>query len=81
MNDDNSKATTTDAGIPVASDEYSLTVGPDGPNLLQDHYLIEQMANFCTNINLLVFGHNLQASRDGDSAGNRDGNEIRAIRD
>ena len=38
--------TTTDAGIPVASDEYSLTVGPDGPILLQDHYLIEQMANF-----------------------------------
>ena len=39
-------ATTTDAGIPVASDEHSLTVGPDGPILLQDHYLIEQMANF-----------------------------------
>src|SRR6266576_1826965 len=46
MNNDNSKPTTTDAGIPVASDEYSLTVGPDGPILLQDHYLIEQMANF-----------------------------------
>src|SRR5258708_20584135 len=46
INNDNSKATTTDAGIPVASDEYSLTVGPDGPILLQDHYLIEQMANF-----------------------------------
>ena len=38
--------TPTDAGIPVASDEHSLTVGPDGPILLQDHYLIEQMANF-----------------------------------
>ena len=38
--------TTTDAGIPVASDEHSLSVGPDGPLLLQDHYLIEQMANF-----------------------------------
>ena len=38
--------TTTDAGIPVASDEHSLTVGPDGPILLQDHYLLEQMANF-----------------------------------
>jgi hypothetical protein len=24
------KPTTTDAGIPVASDEHSLTVGPDG---------------------------------------------------
>src|SRR5712671_523660 len=40
------KATTTDAGAPVESDEHSLTIGPDGPVLLQDHYLIEQMANF-----------------------------------
>jgi catalase len=38
--------TTTDAGIPAESDEHSLTVGPDGPVLLNDHYLIEQMANF-----------------------------------
>ena len=39
--------TTTDAGVPVASDEHSLTVGPDSPEiLLQDHYLIEQMAQF-----------------------------------
>src|ERR1700741_5501075 len=38
--------TTTDAGGPVESDEYSLSVGPDGPILLHDHYLIEQMANF-----------------------------------
>ena len=43
---DERPATTTDAGIPVASDEHSLTVGPDGPLLLQDHYLLEQMANF-----------------------------------
>ena len=40
------KFTTTDAGTPVSSVEHSLTVGPDGPILLQDHYLIEQMANF-----------------------------------
>jgi catalase len=40
------KPTTTDAGIPVESDEHSLTVGPDGPILLQDHYLIEQIAQF-----------------------------------
>lgn len=40
------KPTTNDAGIPVASDEHSLTVGPNGPILLQDYYLIEQMANF-----------------------------------
>jgi catalase len=46
MKNDDRKPTTTDAGIPVSSDEYSLTVGPDGPILLQDHYLIEQMANF-----------------------------------
>ncbi|SCX31268.1 catalase [Mycolicibacterium fluoranthenivorans] len=38
--------TTTDAGIPVYSDEHSLTIGPNGPILLQDHYLIEQMATF-----------------------------------
>src|SRR6185436_11117370 len=46
MRNDNSRPTTTDAGIPVASDEHSLTVGPDGPVLLQDFYLLEQMANF-----------------------------------
>jgi catalase len=33
-------------GGPVASDEHSLTVGADGPIVLNDHYLIEQMANF-----------------------------------
>ncbi len=46
MTDTQNPATTTDAGAPVESDEFSLTVGPDGPILLQDHYLIEQMANF-----------------------------------
>ncbi|GAB3357919.1 catalase [Amycolatopsis echigonensis] len=39
-------ATTTDSGIPAESDEHSLTLGPGGPILLQDHYLIEQMAQF-----------------------------------
>ncbi|MFD9456045.1 catalase [Streptomyces sp. NPDC059985] len=38
--------TTNNAGIPVESDEHSLTIGPDGPVLLQDHYLIEKMAQF-----------------------------------
>src|SRR5260221_346230 len=38
--------TTTDAGIPAPSDEYSLTVGPDGPVLLQDPYLVQKMAQF-----------------------------------
>lgn len=46
MNDVTGKATTTDAGIPVESDEHSLTVGAGGPILLQDSYLIEQMAQF-----------------------------------
>ena len=48
MTDDKKKtrATTTDASIPVASDEHSLTVGQDGPIVLHDHALIEQMANF-----------------------------------
>jgi Catalase len=46
MSENTNKPTTTDAGIPVASDEHSLTVGADGPILLHDHYLIEQMANF-----------------------------------
>ncbi|MDY6957247.1 MAG: catalase [Pseudomonadota bacterium] len=46
MRDDDRKPTTTDAGIPVPSDEHSLTVGPNGPIVLHDHYLIEQMANF-----------------------------------
>ena len=38
--------TTTNAGIPVPSDEYSLTAGPAGPVLLQDAYLIEKLAHF-----------------------------------
>jgi cytochrome b561 len=38
---DRPKSTATGAGIPVASDE----VGPDGPILSQDQYLIEQIAN------------------------------------
>ena len=43
---DNRKPTTNEAGAPVASDEHSLTVGPDGPIVLHDHYLMEQMAAF-----------------------------------
>jgi catalase len=38
--------TTTDAGIPATSDEHSLTVGPDGPILLQDTYLVQKMQAF-----------------------------------
>lgn len=46
MSDKTGKHTTTDAGIAVSSDEHSLTIGADGPIVLHDHYLIEQMANF-----------------------------------
>src|SRR6201991_3066555 len=44
--DKTTKFATTGAGTPVPRVEHSLTFGPDGPILLQDHYLIEQMANF-----------------------------------
>jgi catalase len=46
MTDNEAVPTTTDSGIAVASDEHSLTVGPDGPILLHDHYLLEQMAQW-----------------------------------
>ncbi len=46
MRDERRPVTTTDAGIPAPSDEHSLSVGPDGPILLQDHYLIQKMAQF-----------------------------------
>jgi catalase len=39
-------ATTTDSGIPAPSDEYSLTVGPAGPNVLHDHYVVQKMQHF-----------------------------------
>ncbi|MBE1575012.1 catalase [Amycolatopsis sp. TRM77291] len=38
--------TTNNVGIPVASDNDSLTAGANGPILLQDHYLIEKNAQF-----------------------------------
>src|SRR5258708_21307806 len=43
---DQSPGTTTDAGAPVSSDEFSLTAGPGGPNLLQDAYLVQKLARF-----------------------------------
>lgn len=46
MTDRTRPSTTTDAGIPAPSDEHSLTVGPNGPILLEDHYLIQKMAQF-----------------------------------
>src|SRR5256712_10149657 len=38
--------TTTDAGSPAPSDDTSLTVGPNGPVVLQDTYLIKKLAHF-----------------------------------
>jgi catalase len=38
--------TTTQSGAPVASDEYSLTTGPDGVTALHDRYLVEKLAAF-----------------------------------
>jgi catalase len=49
MTDRNRKqppTTTTDSGIPASSDEFSLTVGPDGPTVLQDHYVVQKMQHF-----------------------------------
>jgi len=40
------KITTTQTGTPIASDEHSLTVGPDGPTVLHDRYLVEKLAAF-----------------------------------
>lgn len=40
------KITTTQTGTPIASDEHSLTVGPDGPTVLHDRYLVEKLAQF-----------------------------------
>jgi catalase len=38
--------TTFDSGVPAASDEHSLTIGPDGPILLQDSYVVQKMQAF-----------------------------------
>lgn len=43
---DRHPVTTTDSGIPAASDEYSLTVGPSGPTVLHDHYVVQKMQHF-----------------------------------
>jgi len=40
------RPTTNNVGIPVTSDNDSLTLGSNGPILLQDHYLIEKNAQF-----------------------------------
>ena len=46
MTDAKPPTTTTDSGIPAPSDEYSLTVGPSGPTVLHDHYVVQKMQHF-----------------------------------
>jgi catalase len=43
---DQRPATTSDAGIPAASDEFSLTVGAGGPTVLHDGYVVQKMQQF-----------------------------------
>jgi catalase len=46
MEKERNPITTTDGGVPAASDKNSLTAGPNGPLLLQDHYVVQKMAHF-----------------------------------
>src|SRR6201987_1358859 len=40
------RRTTNESGVPVASDERSLTVGPNGPTVLHDAYTVQKMQHF-----------------------------------
>ena len=46
MSEKRPPTTTTDSGIPVSSDEHSLTVGPNGPTVLHDAHLVQKMQHF-----------------------------------
>ena len=46
MNEAKPPATTNDSGVPSPSDEFSLTVGPSGPTVLHDHYVVQKMQHF-----------------------------------
>ncbi len=46
MSDEQKKVTTTDSGIAATSDEFSLTVGEQGPIALHDHYVVQKMQHF-----------------------------------
>ncbi|MDX6707361.1 MAG: catalase [Solirubrobacteraceae bacterium] len=46
MTEQRPPTTTTDSGIPAASDDYSLTVGPSGPTVLHDAYVVQKMQHF-----------------------------------
>jgi catalase len=40
------RTTTSDSGIPAASQDHSLTVGPNGPAVLHDAYTVQRMQHF-----------------------------------
>jgi catalase len=46
VSDKRPPTTTSDAGTPVSSDEHSLTVGPSGPTVLHDAYVVQKMQAF-----------------------------------
>lgn len=46
MSNGSNHGSTTGNGAPAPSDRNSLTVGPDGPIVLHDHHMVEQMAHF-----------------------------------
>jgi catalase len=47
MSDESKRpTTTTDSGIPINSDERSLTVGEQGPTVLHDHATVQKMQHF-----------------------------------
>jgi len=47
VSDDQRPPTTTNnAGVPAASDDFSLTVGPSGPTALHDAYVVQKMQHF-----------------------------------
>src|SRR6201993_4772471 len=38
--------TTNESGVPIASDEHSLTVGPNGPTVPPDAYTVQKIQHF-----------------------------------
>src|ERR1700743_3576277 len=46
MSEEKRPTTTTDSGVPATNDERSLTVGPQGPTVLHDHYVVQKMQHF-----------------------------------
>lgn len=46
MKDENKNILTTNYGTPVENDQHSLTVGRDGPVLLEDFVLLEKLGHF-----------------------------------